>query len=153
MSEEAFAWAVRKLSARARSEHELRKGLTDAGYTDADIEDTLRRCREYGYVDDESFAREWVRQRRALRHLSGSVLRRELTQKGVAADIQESVLAELDDNEGHVWALVESRSRRIHGLPVDKQKRLLIAFLARRGYGFTEASSVVNSFLRTLNED
>ena len=154
----AFDWAVRKLAAGARSEHELRTGLQQAGFSSSEAGDALERCREYGYVDDYRFAVEWVRQRRAGKHLSVQRLGQELAQKGVPIDVATAVLGQLEYDEGYsgdeeyVRVLVEGRLPRLRGLPRVKQQRLLLSFLARRGYIGDEATSAVKRALDEVSE-
>lgn len=143
----AFDWSLRKLAARGRSEWELRSGLRQAGYEAEEVDEAVARCAEYGYVDDEVFAGEWVRQRRAVKHVSLQRLRQELSRKGIPGPMQDRVLESLDDDACHIQSLLEGRFRRVAGLPVDKQKRLLVSFLARRGYGFSQSVPAVDAFL------
>jgi Uncharacterized protein conserved in bacteria len=154
----AFDWSVRKLAARARSEHELRTGMQKAGFTVDEAEDALDRCREYGYIDDYRFAVEWVRQRRAGKHLSMQRLGQELTHKGVPIEVASVVLEELEHDEGfsgdaeYVRVLVDRRMPRLRGLPRVKQQRLLLSFLARRGYIGEEASTAVREALEVAGD-
>ena len=91
--------ALRLLEFRAHSERELTDKLKRAGAKGNDIEEVLEFCRNYGFVDDRSFA---VKKARDLKNLKRYGIRRiksELYSKGIAAEYIEDSVAELDDNE------------------------------------------------------
>jgi regulatory protein len=62
----AYDRAVRFLSYRSRSEAEVTRYLRDKDYTEEVIEDTVNRLLEQGYLNDEEFARAWLRNREQL---------------------------------------------------------------------------------------
>ena len=55
--------ALRFLEARARSEAEVRRRLTSAGYRSDLVDGAVVRLAELGILDDEAFARAWVESR------------------------------------------------------------------------------------------
>ena len=73
---------------------------------------------EVGLVDDEAYAGMLVRSQQAGRGLARRALAQTLRQKGVADEVAESVLDEVDpaDEEERARELVEKRLRRLHGL-------------------------------------
>jgi len=73
---------------------EVRRRLLFAGYQAALVEAAVERLTEQGYLDDEQFARAWVESRDRARPRGERALRLELTQKGVAREIVDAVLAE-----------------------------------------------------------
>lgn len=93
--------AARFLGVRARSESEVRRRLTVAGYPVELVEAALGRLIEQGYLDDEQFARTWVESRDRARPRGERALRLELAQKGVSREIIETVLAERVAARGH----------------------------------------------------
>jgi regulatory protein len=97
--------AARLLEARPRSEAEVRRRLTRAGYR-ADLVDTaVTRLMELGYLDDAEFARAWVASRDRARPRGEHALRRELTLKGVD---RTAVDAALDDRRDAAGASPET---------------------------------------------
>ena len=55
---EAYATALRLLTRRGYAEAELSGRLLDKGYSAAEAEVALARCRDLGYLDDAHFARQ-----------------------------------------------------------------------------------------------
>ena len=64
-AEQARAVCLRLLTARARTRAELVGQLAKRGYPDDVSTEVIERLSEVGLVDDEDFAEQWVRSRRA----------------------------------------------------------------------------------------
>jgi regulatory protein len=82
------------LAVRPRSIDETRRRLRQLGYPAGPVDVVLERLQAFGYLDDESFARAWVESRDRARPRSETVLRRELTLKGIDRDVVAAVLAD-----------------------------------------------------------
>ena len=82
---------------------------------------------------------------------STKLLGRELRAKGVDPDLIEVSLeeADLDDIE-LATQLASHRLERMKGLAPDVQRRRIIGFLERRGFGWDAIGSVDRSLLRNL---
>lgn len=141
--------ALRLLTARARTRGELAEALRRRNVPPEAAEVVLTRLTEVGLIDDAEFARSWVTSRQQRRHLSRTVLRRELRSKGIAAEEITSAVAELskDDELSAATSLAEKKVRSMRGLDVTVQRRRLVAALARRGF----CADVVASVLRDLD--
>ena len=84
--------ALRKLTAKACTRHELDQALQAKNVPEGVIDGVLDRLQEVGLVDDASFAVDWVTSRQQRRHLSRRFLRRELQAKGVERSHIDSAL-------------------------------------------------------------
>lgn len=84
--------AARFLEARPRSEAEVRRRLTSAGYRADLVDAAVARLVELGYLDDAAFAGAWVASRDRARPRGEDALRRELTLKGVERATIDAVL-------------------------------------------------------------
>ena len=135
--ERARDFAYRLLSYRGRSEAELAQRLQSKGFEPSVVKDVLDHLRAYGYVDDLSLAREWVRQRLAHRPAGRILLAHELHRKGIDAEDVELALSGFGRDEEFAAALTLARKKiQRHGL--DYRDKLPM-FLQRRGF----ATSVV----------
>src|SRR3990172_2847893 len=85
--------ALRFLEPRARSTAEVRRRLTKAGYRAELVETVVNRLTDLRMLDDEAFAREWVRSRDRTHPRGERALRSELRTKGVADQIIDAVFA------------------------------------------------------------
>lgn len=127
--------ALRLLSARSRSRHELRARLLRAGYDPEEIEATLADLEDVGLVDDERFARELAehQRRRGLGRRAGlSALRG----KGVDRDLAVRTVDEVqpEDDADVAYELASARLQRLRALSPDVIHRRLLGYLIRRGY-------------------
>lgn len=154
-AEQARAVCLRLLTARARTRAELTGQLAKRGYPDEVSAEVIDRLAEVGLVDDEDFADQWVRSRRANSGKSKRALAAELRDKGVDDDVITTALADIDPGaERHrAEKLVRDRLRRERlGDPGDrdaknKATRRLVGMLARRGYSQGLAVDVVTAEL------
>lgn len=86
--------AMRKLSARMRTEQEIRDILKRAAYDDEEIEAAIAELVGYGYLNDERYCREYFRYAK----LKGRADRRiiqELTTKGISAELARNIIEDL----------------------------------------------------------
>ena len=128
----AYALALRYLSVRLRSRKELSDYLLRKSCDLSDIELALERLEGLGLVDDEKFARAWIADRMAVRPRSRMRLSQELAAKGVARDVVDTALQELepDTEVAQLRSLIE-RKKRSSGY---KDEKKLLGYLQRQGY-------------------
>ena len=99
----------------------------------------LERFDEVGLIDDAAFAGQWVRSRHTRRGLARRAIAVELRRKGVADEVAQEALAEVDTDaeEQRARELVDGKLRT---MPADtperraRAARRLVGMLARRGY-------------------
>jgi regulatory protein len=104
--------ALRFLEARARSEAEVRRRLTSAGYRPELVDGAITRLVELGVLDDEAFARAWVESRDRARPRGERALRRELSLKGVERGVLDEVLEDRRDAAGDEGTNVDLEAAR-----------------------------------------
>jgi regulatory protein len=120
----ALETALRALRSSDRSAAELEARLQQRGVGDAERAQALETLERIGYVDDERFAR--LRAERLAQRGSGDALiRDDLERRGLAADVVELALGELEPERDRAARIVERRGRSI------KTAR----HLASRGFG------------------
>ena len=92
-------------------------------------------------IDDEAFAREWVRQRAQRRGKSSRALDMELRDKGVDSEIRALALEQIDavDERETARRVAEKKARSESRIPedradYDKALRRIVGALARRGF-------------------
>jgi regulatory protein len=141
--------ALRTLTARARTRHELEQSLQAKNVPQAAIDAVLDRLEEVGLVNDASFAIDWVTSRQQRRHLSRRVLRRELQAKGVESSEIDRALesVDLDAELKSARDLVERKRAAMDGLSRDVQYRRLAGMLSRRGFDASTTARVLDDVL------
>lgn len=140
--------ALNMLALRARSAAELRRLLLrkrePADLVDAAIERLLRA----GFLDDESFARQFARSKLLGAGLSRRRVQQELARRGVSRDIADAALAEvfaeehLDEEDG-LQRVARKKLKSLERLDAATQRRRLYGFLARRGYDSDDIARTV----------
>lgn len=138
--------AYRYLSYRPRTAWELKKHLQRQQWRAAVIDYIMVELQEAGYLDDRTFAAEWVRQRGVQKGLGPKRLRQELINKGVAESFIEEALHQWDEEEERQRAMEIAKRRylRIRQEPWPKIERRLGSYLARRGYSVTVIYDVLS---------
>jgi regulatory protein len=137
--------AVRLLSFRPRSRHELQTRLRRKGFPDEAIESAIERLAELGYVNDDEFASYWVENRQQHRPRGRRLIASELRSKGVPSDVVERVIDEADiDEYSAALDLATARNARLRGLDRNTWRRRMSGFLQRRGYGWDVVRRVMD---------
>ena len=143
---------LRQLTVRARSRAELSRTLKRKGTPEQVSTIVLDRLTEVGLVDDEAFARDWLaagdRRRR-----SRSALLAELAEKGVARDVVDAVVAELDSDRDYLVArgYAESKLAGLARVEPSARYRRLAGALARRGFPAGVVAQVTKEVLAELS--
>lgn len=141
--EVAFNRALRYLSYRARSEAEMRKYLSDKGFSDHVSQTVIDRLKDERLINDPRFAQDWIDNRVSFRPRSQTQLRFELRNKGLSEDLIEDALqeADLDDIELACVAGKKLVGRYARLGWLDFRQKLGAA-LARRGFSYETVHSV-----------
>ena len=105
------------------------------------------RLEELGLLDEERFARSYVEELIRRKHLSKSGLKTALIQKGVARDVIELVLEEVDlDPAEQIRELLETKFKN-RDLSDEKQKTRTVNALLRLGYRYNEIHAAMGDQL------
>ena len=94
--EKAREAALRKLGSRMRTEKEIRDHLKSLDFSAEDVNDALTFLKEYNYIDDEEYCRQYYAAARRKGWAEYRIIR-ELEQKGIAASIARTVFEDMED--------------------------------------------------------
>lgn len=138
----AMKSALRLLSYRPRSEHEIRERLERNGVA-AQIRDaTVARLRETGLIDDASYARSFVERRERMSPRGRRLVAAELRNKGVRRPIAEEATAEIDEREA-AYRAAARRAQTLAKASFAEFRRRLGEFLVRRGFDYETSEEAV----------
>lgn len=144
-----YEYAVKALGRRMRTEAELRRLMHarvepgDAG--DAVVSAVVARLKEYGYLDDQSFAETYARLRQENEKLGERSVRQKLTQKGVAPKIvDETVQARYGGTDEEALARQHLERKRIRKPENEKETARVMRRLVSAGF----STSVIYKILR-----
>lgn len=138
--DKAYGLTLAYVARRPRSEWELRDYLRRKGYDEVVSEQIMERLRTLGFVNDESFARSWVDNRRLLKPVSKRRLQQELRQKRVSDEVISKVLQEDETDEQDTLRQLITRKRKQTRYQ-DNQK--LMQYLARQGFNYDDIKSAM----------
>jgi regulatory protein len=127
--------AYRYLSYRPRSEAEIRHWLHRRGFANEVAGKTIAKLREQNLSDDFAFAQFWKDNRLSFRPKSKRLIKKELRDKKVAAEIVEQVTKDIDD-EQIAYKLGSGRMHALAHLDYPNFYRRLSSYLAYRGFGY-----------------
>ena len=154
--------AMRKLSARMRTEQEIRDFLRSAEYPAEEIEATIAELKSYGYLHDERYCREYFLYAKARGKADARIVR-ELAQKGISTETARNVIEDLraeaaedDDRAVDDRAAALAVGRKMLRNQWDDGKTADDRFLARVGRrlaGLGYDSSTIYDILGKLRQD
>ncbi len=133
--------ALSYLTGRMRTVREVEKKLDSLQYGEGDILVTVERLKELNLLNDEAYAREFVRSRLATKPVSRQKLYLDLKGHKVPEELIEEALNELPaDTEGNnALAVAEKYWRQMSALEKSVRRERVLRRLMSRGFS-TEAS-------------
>ena len=145
-AEELFEYAVKLLGVRGYSTGDLRSKLRLKAAEPADIDGTLVRLKEVGYLDDGRYARGYASARvenqgfgriRVLNDLRARRISGNLADQAVTQALEGRTEAEL------IQAYIERRMGSLFtGGPVEDERKLAAAYRRLRRAGFTSGANL-----------
>ncbi len=127
--------AAHYLSYRPRSEFELRERLHQRGFDGDSVEEVLAKLKEQGLVDDTAFAQFWKDNRESFSPRSQWLTKLELRRKGVANNIIDQVVNNIDEEDSAYRAAL-SKARSLPLSDYQSFRRRLGDYLKRRGFSY-----------------
>jgi regulatory protein len=130
--------ALRLLATRPRAIQDLKRRLRDRGHDPRAIDESIQALQSSGLLDDAEFARHFVRVRSPRGH-GPSRLIHDLLVVGVDRRVAEQAVQHVAQAEGidltaAARAIAERRAAQLEGLSVQRKRRRLLIYLARRGF-------------------
>jgi regulatory protein len=133
--EDAYDRALNYLTYRPRSAWEIRRYLEKRGLGQDAQAVVLERLTRAGLVNDREFAQFWVENRAAHRPRGRRALRAELRQKGIATEVVEAAVSDVDEDAAAL-TVAEARARRLSDLDRQAFRQRLYGYLQRRGFSY-----------------
>ena len=127
--------AYHYLSYRPRSEGEIRQWLHRRGFANEAAEKAIAKLREQNLSNDSTFAQFWTDNRLSFRPKSRRLIKKELRDKKVAAEIIEQVTKDINDEE-IAYKLGSGRMHALAHLNYPDFYRRLSSYLTYRGFGY-----------------
>ncbi|WP_262776586.1 regulatory protein RecX [Brevibacterium permense] len=126
--------AMNMLAMRDHSSDELRKKLLKRDLMPEAIDVLIEKLQNSRLLNDEEFAHRFARAQRENRKLSRSVLKRELSKKGISPELASEAVAEIDGEEELAREVAEKKAASTRRLDYAVRERRILGMLARRGF-------------------
>jgi regulatory protein len=126
--------ALRLLSRRWLTRKKLAEKLAARGIELQEIQQTCQRMAQLGYLDDERYARAWLREKLAAQKWGPLRLRPELIRQGISPELADGLVKEaFPQGEESQLALAVAKKLSASGGSSDWRQKLGAA-LFRRGF-------------------
>lgn len=141
----AFIAGLRILSYRDHSAKEIVAKLVQKGHKREDSESAVKKLKEYGYINDERYAKYLAESLLERKGMNTSAIKSELLHKGVSREIVDNVTESLDfDPILRIIDLLNTKYAR--KISDEKDVKRTVASLQRLGYKWSD----INSAFRRL---
>ncbi len=140
--------AIRYLSVKDRTEVGLHERLMRAGYEQEAAASAVAQMKTMGYIDDKRYAQRFISDQLRLKAVSRKSIRMGLRAKGIADDVLDDVLAEVEqtDEETALRGLRKKFGKYDLQDPLIQKKA--IAYLMHRGFGYETVRAALSSFTK-----
>lgn len=143
-------------SYRPRSEKELHDWFVRKQIGEEIQKMILRKLKNFGYLNDEEFAKWWIEQRVTFKPAGKRLLTMELRQKGVSRELIAKLLdcyIDKDQERGLAQKVVEKKLKAWQNLSKEELKKKLAGVLARRGFNWETIKEVVSGVDEILKKE
>lgn len=146
-SRDAFEKGIKFASTRVRSEWEIYSYLEKKDYDEAALDYAILRLKEYNYIDDENFAKLFLRDAINVSRKGPRVIRMDLKRRGIGESILESTINEYTiARQLVVVELLYEKLLKRHIREEDKYKKRkkITDSLMRKGFAWDVISKVID---------
>lgn len=121
---------------RDRCRRETAEKLRSFGLAEDENEEIMRRLEDGRFLDEERFARSFVRGKYRIKKWGETRLRSELAARGIPGALIEKAVGEINREEyrENFKKLFDARVRRAGGLDTQQQKAAVYNYLYAKGY-------------------
>ncbi len=138
----ALETALYLLGFKDRTKKELNTKLHEKGYDDKEIELAIDKISEYGYINDEAYARRYIKSR--INKKGSKLIVRELQSKGISTDVINEQLDEMDvDVSDIIVRTIEKKYSNFDYKDITVRQKVVSYFL-RRGYCYVDINNALN---------
>jgi regulatory protein len=141
-----WSYSLKLLGGRALSTGEVRQKLTQRAENEADIEPTISKLRDYGYLNDTRFAESYAAWRRDNEGFGRMRVLRDLRQRRVAPNVAGEAVQqafESTDETQQIEAYLERKYRNVNlGELLQDDRKLQSVFRRLRYAGFSAGAAV-----------
>lgn len=140
-------YALRVLSRRRVSTGNMKDLLARKGFTGSDADACIAKLTEWGYLDDQGYARDVLRAVSAACPVGRRRAQFELRKRQIDQDLARAVTDEAYAGVSEEALALEASRKYLNGKNTgslkEKERERLVRWLQRRGFGFSSIISVL----------
>ena len=140
----AKKYLLHLLTKMDRTSHELKTKLRRGYYPEDVIEKAIDYVKGYGYVDDESYAKRYLRTYES--RLSHRQIKRKLATKGISKDILDALDDDKRQDEGELIKVYIHKKVKDREMLEDKEIKRIADYLYRKGFESGDIWSNLKSY-------
>lgn len=139
----AFDKALKYLSYSARTQSDVVRYLKDRQVDEEAIKNTLKKLKNYGYIDDLEYAVQYAKER--IRKEGKRAIEYKLRQKGIENEIIKEALASFsnEDERQAAFEIYALLSRKYKGEDENRKKMKIMRNMAAKGYDYDLIQSII----------
>lgn len=139
--DQAYLYALRLLTGRDYTVARISQKLALREVAGQDLEEVIIRLQREGWLDDVRYAERFAESALSSGRYYGARLRMEMRRRGFLPEVISVVLTPLLAESDEISEVRSAAERRYPGfsysVACDRDKRRVIGFLQRRGFGFS----------------
>jgi regulatory protein len=147
--DQTYQYALRLLTGRDYTVARIRQKLAAREVAEQDLDVALVRLQREGWLDDKRYAERFAESALSSGRYYGVRLRLEMRRRGFTADVVNETLAPLLAESDEISEVRSAAERRYPGFSYsaasDRDKRRVVGFLQRRGFGFSAIMRVLRA--------
>ena len=134
-------YAMKYLALKDRTVSEIQTYLDGKEFGEADVDATVNRLIELGYLNDERYAQRFVETRTAAKPISRRHLYEQLKGHGISEETVRAAMEALEpeDEESNARAVAEKFARQFQSLEPKKRRERVLSRLIARGFSYDVA--------------
>jgi regulatory protein len=141
-----WAYSLKLLGGRAQSTGEVRQKLAARAETDSDVEVTIAKLRDYGYLNDTQFAESYATWRRDNEGFGRMRVLRDLQQRRVSSSLATTAVENVFQNTDEIEQIEAFLARKYRNTNLkdllQDEKKLQSAYRRLRYAGFSSGPSI-----------
>lgn len=139
--------AIKLLTARDRSEFEVKERLIKQGFDKEAADDAIMELKAMGYINDRLFAHKYVSDRLKLKPKSKKALAYELCQKGIESELITEVVNEYELDESSIAYRIARKKYGKYDAADPEVQRKIASFLSHRGFSYEIIREVITALM------
>jgi len=145
--------ALHYLSYRNRTEHEIRKKLSEKEYSVITINKVIEELIKLNYIDDEAFAKEYIKFK--IKKMGKRKIQYKLESMGIEYSIINNELMHYSNDDEYMAAseLASKKNDQYGKISYQKRYNRLSGFLNRRGFSYSVTKDVLSEILEEYKEE